>query len=48
MVCIAEFQTRGISDQTFSFALNNQRPLKKGKQIIPLFGCPERRKIKPP
>lgn len=44
MVC--EFQTRGIYDQTFSFALHNQRSFKKGKQIIPVFGCPERKKTK--
>lgn len=47
MVCSAEFQTRGIYDQTFFFTLDNQGSLKEGMQIIPVFGCPERKKTNP-
>lgn len=47
MVFSAEFQTRGIYDQTSSFALHNQRLFKKEKQIIPVFENPERKKTKP-
>lgn len=47
MVCSAEFQTRGLHDQTFSLALHDTWSLKMGKQIIPEFASPERKKTKP-